>query len=68
MGIKGLPFNTVPCCSKCNSEKSNLMPELFLELCKIKLKLTGDPRYRAIIFNLNKILSDEFREKTYIIP
>ena len=53
---RGLKGNVVSSCYECNKEKSSLHPEMYLEMAKRKLKETGDPKYRTIIFILNKTL------------
>jgi len=52
----GIANNTVPCCLDCNKEKSSLHPEVYRELVRRKISETGDPKYRIILFTLNKIL------------
>ena len=55
-GKKTLNNNTVPCCKECNGEKKSYHPEVYRNFVIDKLKTTGEPKYRIILFNLNQIL------------
>lgn len=56
-GYKGeMANNKVPCCKDCNLEKSSLHPEIYREFVKRKISETGNPKYRVIMFTLNKTL------------
>lgn len=53
---RGLPNNTVPCCFDCNQEKGSLNLEYYKEFVKRKISESGNPKYRIIMFNLNRSL------------
>ena len=53
---KPLPNNTVPCCKDCNKEKASMHPEVYRDFVKNKISETGEPKYRIILFTLNKII------------
>ena len=53
---KPMPNNTVPCCKDCNKEKASMHPEVYRDFVKNKISETGEPKYRIILFTLNKII------------
>ena len=52
----GIPNNTVPCCSRCNNEKSNLHPSVYLIYISRKIHETGSEYYRTISGTLNQLI------------
>lgn len=53
---RSIPNNTTSCCRECNREKAGMHPEMYRDFVKNKITVTGDPKYKIIMFTLNKIL------------
>lgn len=52
----GLHNNTVPCCYDCNQEKGSHHLEIYKEFAKRMISETGNPKYRMVMFTLNRTL------------
>jgi len=52
----GIANNTVPCCFECNQEKGSLPLEVYRDYVRRMISETGGPKYRIILFTLDKIL------------
>lgn len=52
----GLANNVVPCCIDCNQEKGSLSLEMYRDYVKRMISESGNPKYRVILFTLNKVL------------